>query len=67
MSTKPYSVWVKMEGRDWRMLFESHVPNEAHEFAQTKVYHGGPVERVEVRDLTGPIATVFDRSWRRND
>jgi len=61
---KPYQVWWKRFG-GWRMVFDTHTPSEAHEYARDRVAHGGITERIEVRDLTGVLSTVFDASWVR--
>jgi len=58
----PYSVWVKQSG-DWRCVFSTHNPPDAHSYATQNVVHGNNVQRIEVRDLTGTLETVFDSTW----
>ena len=62
---KPYSVWVK-QCDEWRCLLSTHNPIEAHEYAMENVVHGHNVQRIEVRDLTGPLETVFDNTWSQS-
>lgn len=63
---KPNQVWVKQSG-EWHCVFDSHSPLDARYFAWNHVAHSGNVERVEVRDLTGPLVTVFDWSWGKGE
>lgn len=60
---KPYQVWV-MQCDEWRCVFSSHNPIEATDYAKTRIsYTGKSVQRVELRDLTGPLDTIYDSSW----
>jgi phosphoglycolate phosphatase-like HAD superfamily hydrolase len=59
---KPYSVWVKQQG-EWSLCFETHNPTDAREYAVDHIHFGRPIERIEIRDLTGVLETVWDGSW----
>jgi hypothetical protein len=63
MGMTPYQVWVK-QCDEWRCLFSSHNPVEADDYAKNRVVHGNNVQRIELRDLEGPLETYFDASWR---
>lgn len=59
---KPYQVWVKQSGT-FNMLFDSHNPVECKTYALENIHQGNNVERIEIRDLTGPVETIFDSGW----
>jgi hypothetical protein len=61
---KPNQVWIKQDNVDWRCIFSSHSPMEARDYAMHNVAHGNNVERIELRDLTGSLGAVYDRSWK---
>ena len=61
---KPYSVWIKHDTDEWTLAFASWSPSDAREYARNKIsYTGWHIVRVELRDRTGVLETVFDRSW----
>jgi hypothetical protein len=60
---KPYQVWCK-QCDGWRCLYATDDPIEAHLFAWHNIHHGNNVQRVEVRDLTGVLETVYDEGWQ---
>lgn len=62
--TKPYSVWCK-QCDEWRCLLTTHNPVEAHDYANNRIVHGNNVQRIEIRDLTGVLETLFDSSWQQ--
>lgn len=59
---KPYQVWCK-QSDEWKMLFDSHTPLDCEDYAHDNVHHGNNVQRIEIRDLTGVLRTVYDSSW----
>lgn len=59
---KPYQVWIK-QCDEWRCVFDAHNPIAAHDYCMNNVVHGNNVQRIEIRDLTGVIETLFDKSW----
>ena len=60
---KPIQVWVKMAD-EWKCVFSAHSPPEARYYAYEAVAKDPTrVQRVEIRDLTGVLETVFDQRW----
>jgi methylase of polypeptide subunit release factors len=61
---KPYSVWIKWDTDEWYKVFETDCAPCASDYAKHNVAKGGwHIKRIEVRDLTGPLQTTWDRSW----
>ena len=56
------SVWWKRQG-EWVNLFETQNLLEASDYAANKIVHGGITERIEIRDGTGVLETVYDSTW----
>lgn len=55
----PYSLWIKQVGV-WKELFSAHNPVILEDMATGNVSYSGPsVERVEIRDLTGVVTSLY--------
>lgn len=61
--SKPYSVHWKRQG-EWKELFSSHDPAEARDYAFNEVSLGPITERIEIRDGSGVLETVYDKAWK---
>lgn len=59
---KPYTVWWKRQD-EWKMLFDTHNPTEAKEYARNNISHSGITQRIEIRDHSGALEIVFDSAW----
>jgi hypothetical protein len=59
---KPYQVWCKQHN-EWRCLYSSHNPTSCRDFALYNIHHGNNVQRIELRDLEGPLETFYDATW----
>jgi hypothetical protein len=55
-------VWVKIANH-WRAAFASDDRNEARQFSNEQIRHGGAVERIELRDMAGMAEPIFDMTW----
>ena len=64
MTGKPYSVHWKRQG-EWKEVFSCDDFAEARDHAFNKISLGHITERIEIRDSSGPVETVYDKSWKR--
>jgi len=60
---KPWQVWLKQDGSFSGCILGTHNPVEAWDYARNKIVHGNNVEWIEIRDLIGPLETIWRRSW----
>lgn len=61
--SKPYSVHWKRQG-EWKEVFSSGHLAEARDYAFNKVSLGHITERIEIRDPSGVLETVYDKAWK---
>jgi len=62
---KPYQVWWKRQG-EWKMVYSSDDPVAARGHAYNEISLGPITERIEIRDGSGVMETVYDKSWKSN-
>lgn len=61
--SKPYSVHWKRQD-EWVELYSSHEPDKARDYAVNNIVHGHITQRIEIRDGSGVLETVYDSSWK---
>lgn len=56
------TVWWKRQG-EWKELKSFALLQDALDYAMINITHGHITERIEVRQGTEVIRTVYDESW----